>query len=610
MHNSIKQRVLQATDIVEVVGEHVSLTRRGKDFVGLCPFHPDHKPSMYVSPKKQLFKCFSCGAGGDVLKFLQLKQRIEFRDALALLATRAGISMSDSPTDRQADQARDRMRQSLVWARSHFQRNLRETPGGKAAMEYALRRGMTRETIEKHGLGYAVDGWDDVLRAATRVGVPTDVLQQAGLVTTNEKGRTYDRFRHRLIFPIADTLGRPVAFGGRTLGDDPAKYLNSPETPLFSKSRVLYGLDLARQYIEQSGSAVIVEGYLDAVLTHQYGFTNVVATLGTALTDAHVKLLKRLTDKLILCFDGDQAGVKAADRALEVVVLGGVDVRVVVLDQGMDPADCVVARGAAGFAQALQSSVDALEFKWSQTVTATGDSRPQARRAAMTSLLEFIAGLITTGGTDPLEQGLLVRRLSELLALPSEAVYEMLIAARKRVRKAPAREAAAATEVSSYTDAVRGLPAGLIVAVEDLFGLLLADSSCAELLNHDVAAAIGACGVWHRLHAVIETLVEERGAYTRADVIERCDDADVCELVSRACERSIGTADIREAFQATVARLASELDVQRRGELEQSLRESPASVSGGDEAFGNLLAAARGQHHLLATRTRRDAPPV
>jgi DNA primase len=607
MHNSVKQSVLQATDIVDVIGEHVSLTRKGKDYVGLCPFHPDHKPSMYVSPKKQLFKCFACGAGGDVLKFIQMRDRVDFRDALALLARRAGISLSATEADRRADQARDQIRQALVWARSRFQRNLRETSGGKAALEYALGRGLTHATIEQHGLGYAPDSWDDLLQAATRVGLSPLVLEQSGLIATSEQGRTYDRFRNRLIFPIADASGRPVAFGGRTLGDDPAKYLNSPETSLFSKSRILFGLDLARQSIEKHGEAIIVEGYLDAVLLHQFGFTHAVATLGTALTDAHVKLLKRLTDRLALCFDGDQAGVKAADRALEVAIGGAVDVRVVVLDAGMDPADCVLARGAAGFENALKTAVDALEFKWSQTLKAPGDGRPYARRAATAALIEFVAGVIAAGGTDPLEQGLLVRRLSELLALPADAVYEMLAAARKRARSAVAPRKATPAETSSYVDSVRGLPAGLVVAVEDLLGLLLTDGSLVEHVDDRVVQAFGACEVWRRLYTVMQNLIGERGGFTRAEAIERCDEAEVCELVSRACARAAGAAVTKETFLATRERLASELGMQRRGELEQNLRRGPAEGDRGDQAFGKLLEAARGEHFVLPAQSRWNA---
>lgn len=428
------------------------------------------------------------------------------------------------------------------------------------------------------------------------------------MIITNEKGRTYDRFRHRLMFPISDALGRVVAFGGRTLGDDPAKYLNSPETSLFSKSRVLFGLDLARQSIEQRGEAVVVEGYTDAVLLHQFGFSHAVATLGTALTDAHVKLLKQRADRVILCFDGDQAGVRAADRAMEVSCLGGIDVRVAVLEAGMDPADCVLAQGAAGFEAALRSAVDALEFKWSLTLKASSDGSSRARRAAVESLLEFVAGLVGGGGGSPLEQGLLVRRLSELLALPTDAVYHMLVAAARRGRpRVAAAETTGLPETSSYGDSIRGLPTGLVATVEELFGLLLSAPSCVEWLDEHFTQAVDGCEVWGRLSAVIQELVRGQGEYTRADVIRRCEDAELCELVSQACRRVEGTAATKEAFLAVRERLASELEMLRMGELRRSLSTGEAGPRRGDGAFGDLLEAARGQHFALAAQTRWNA---
>lgn len=610
MHNSIKDKILSAIDIVEVVGEHVSLARRGKDYIGLCPFHPDHKPSLAVSPTKQIFKCFACGAGGDVIKFVQLRERVDFRTALASLAERAGIDLRAGEADRHADDLRQRLRPVLAWAQAHFQRNLNETPDGRAAREYARRRGFSDETIARHGLGYAANAWDDLLRAARRAGLGGDVLEQAGLVATSENRKPYDRFRHRLMFPICDALGRCVAFGGRTLGDDPAKYLNSPETSLFSKSRVLYALHLARARIEETRTAIVVEGYTDAVLLHQYGFRNVVATLGTALTDAHVKRLRPLTDRVILCFDGDAAGRRAADRAVEVSLGGRLEVRVAVLEAGRDPADCLLAEGAAGFERVLASAVDALEFKWSQTMRAFADGGPGSRRAAIEALLDFVARTTAAGGIDPLEQGLLVRRLAELMGLPPEAVHDMLAAARRRPRaRTAADEAAAAEAESDYAAAIRGLPSGLVAAAEDCFGLLLMEAACAAHIEEAFAQAVESVASWRRLYAIIQELRTQRGTYARADVIERCTDADVCELVGRACARVAGTVDAREAFRSAQARLSSELEALRMGELRHALCRETAATSG-DEVFGDLLRVARKQEFALPAEKRWSARPA
>ena len=593
MHNPLRDKVLEAVDLVEVVSEHVSLQRRGKEFIGLCPFHPDHSPSLHVSPAKQIFKCFACGAGGDAIKFIQMREKLGYREALALLAQRAGISLQVSEADRAADASREQLRGVLSWARTHFQRNL-ATPRGAAAMDYALKRGLSRETIEKFGLGFAAAAWDDLLMAARRAGVAAELLKQTGLITANEAGKVYDRFRNRLIFPICDNLGRPVAFGGRALDDDPAKYLNSPETALFSKSRVLYGLDVARRAIAERREAVVVEGYMDAVLLHQFGFEHVVATLGTAMTDSHLKLLRGVADRIYLCFDSDQAGVRAADRAVEVSLVGGVEVRVVMLEGAKDPADLVVRSGGEAFRTALAKAVDALQFKWLQTVRTFGDGGLGSRRAAVESLIEFIASLSPNAGPGPLEQGRLVRRLSELLGLPVEAVYEKLAAGRRRKVTGTAD---AASEDSPYAMAVRGLPAGLVTASEEALGLLVAESRCVPLINEDVAYAFSLCRPWDRLYAIIREL-SDGGAYSQTNVIERCQEIDVCDLVGRCSRCTAGIENREEAFLRVRDRIRLELDLLRSEELDRKAGAEKLSAS--DEVFDLARGQTRGRDFTFA----------
>jgi DNA primase len=595
MDNSLKDKVLEATDIVEVVGERVTLTRRGKDFVGLCPFHPDHKPSLAVSPSKQIFKCWSCGAGGDAIRFVQLRDRVDFREALVTLARRAGIELRSSPADRQSAELREQLQAAVFWARQHFQRNLQSAPGGQHAVEYARQRGLTPQTIERYGLGLAPDAWDDLLNAARRTGLRLEVLQQAGLIATNESGKTYDRFRNRLIFPIADALGRPVAFGGRTLGDDPAKYLNSPETVLFSKSRVLYGLDLARSSIEERKAVIVVEGYLDAVLLHQYGFDHAVATLGTALTDAHVKLLGPLATSIYLCFDNDAAGVRAADRAVEIALRTQTDVRVVILDGGKDPADLLVASGAPGFEACLSRAVDALEFKWSQALNAFGAAGQRSRRAAVEEFLRFVAAVTVSGGIDPLQQNLLLNRLGELLGVPREAAFELLAVARRTVRRHPEGEPAGGG-VSTYETSLRGLPAGLVTATETVFGLMLNDPGCWRWVDDTVARAAGLSETWQRLYTVLLAVHHDVGDYSVGAVMERCEDSAACELVGRARARVSGGSAAEEEFAAARQRLSYELDVLHMADLRQNLARTQTDERG----FRALLELSRGKHTGLA----------
>ncbi len=391
MDNSLKDRILESVDIVEVIGERVALRRKGREYVGLCPFHADHNPSMFVNPQKRIFKCWACGAGGDVIRFVQLSERCGFREALESLGRRVGIEPNAGPRDERAARMREQLLAAMNWARQHFERNFADERRGRLAREYTQQRGLSEETVRQARLGLAVDEWDDLLAEGRRRGLSEALLESAGLVTTSQNGKTYDRFRGRLIFPITDALGRVVAFGGRTLGEDSAKYLNSPETVLFNKSRVLYGLDLARGAIQERRAVVVVEGYMDAVLLRQHGVENVVATLGTALTDAHVKLLRGAADVIYLCFDGDEAGVRAADRAVEVALQHPVEVRVVLLEGGQDPADCVVAEGQEGFERQLKAARDALEFKWTQTLSAFSTAAGADRRQALEVYLRFVA---------------------------------------------------------------------------------------------------------------------------------------------------------------------------------------------------------------------------
>lgn len=595
-----RERILDATDIVALIGERIPLKRAGKEFVGLCPFHNDKKPSLNVSPAKGIFKCFACGAGGDAIKFVQLYEKIEFKEALLYLAERAGLGhVREGPgTERGgAGVDRDQLRSVMAWASQHFQRNVRDTSGGRAAYEYARGRGLTAETIESFHIGYAPDQWDDLFLAARRAGLTEDVLEAAGLLTRNEAGRVYDRFRHRLIFPIQDQFGRPIAFGGRALGDDPAKYLNSPESALFSKARVLYGFDLAKKAFATEKSAIVVEGYIDAVMLAQAGHGQVVATLGTALTDSHVKLLSPYIERLFLCFDGDSAGQKAADRACEVALRSGLDVRVVTLPQGQDPAD-LVAKDDKIFNKNLHDAKSALHFKWQQTRNEFDAAGPTGQRAAVNAFLEFVARLTEARGMDPVQQGLLVGQLAELLELPTEPVYEMLANARRSQRRP--RSPVAAPPVSSVAgpspdgrpvlDESGGLDLseGLVRSVEELLGLLVRSTGCMHRVDDVVLRGFGLARPWQELYDQMLNLLDERGAYTAEDVVTRCDEAGLLELTFRLDLQGFAEEDPLESFSQARNRLAAELELQACGREARILR-TVVDDAQANEAFLRLI---------------------
>jgi len=365
---SVITRVQQANDITEVISEHLKLEKKGKEMVGLCPFHTDHKPSLYVNPSKQIFKCFACGAGGDVLKFVQMKENLTFPQAIERLAQRVGIHL-EPVRHRGEDQQGSgldsgKLAKINAWALNQWITNLWDEQKGAGARDYLDQRRITTESARAWQLGLAVDAWDDLVTKASEKKAPVTALVQAGLAVEKERAGGYDKFRNRLMFPIIDVTNRIIGFGGRTLGDDPAKYMNSPATVLFDKSHSLYGINQARQAITDSGTAVVAEGYTDVIMAHQFGVRNVVAALGTSLTDGHARILKRYAKRIVLLFDSDIAGKSAANRALEVCLAEKVDVRLAFVPEGKDPCEFLLEAGADAFKAVIYRAEDVLEFKW------------------------------------------------------------------------------------------------------------------------------------------------------------------------------------------------------------------------------------------------------
>lgn len=339
--DEVIQRVKDAADIVAVVGEYVALKKAGASFKGLCPFHQEKTPSFVVSPSRNSFHCFGCGKGGNAITFLMEMERMPFPEALQLLAAKAGIELP-RPREEARDLERDRERERLFALNEMAGRFFYEqltTPAGRKAVEYLKNRRITGETAKRFQIGYAPDAWEALKSAAGRAGFTEKEMVTGGLLAVNEeKGRQYDKFRDRVIFPVKNNFGRIIAFGGRALGDGPGpKYLNSPETPLFKKGENLYLLDAARDAIRREGRVLVVEGYFDAVTLHQSGFANAVATLGTALTRDHAALLKRYTQEVVLLYDADPAGQDAAVRGFEPLLESGLGVRVLTLPDAKDP---------------------------------------------------------------------------------------------------------------------------------------------------------------------------------------------------------------------------------------------------------------------------------
>ena len=433
--NNIISRIQQATDIVDVISEHLSLDKKGKEYVGVCPFHQDHRPSMYVSPVKQIFKCFACGAGGDAFKFIQLRENLSFPAAVERLADRAGIKLER--IERRAPASADGGGQGYEpkylakvnnWAKTLWTKNLQDDRAGLAAREYISERQISSESAAEWSLGFAIDGWSDLLDKGKADKVPGKLMLEAGLIVAGENNRFYDKFRNRLMFPIVDVTGRVVAFGGRTLGNDPAKYMNSPATELFDKSNALYGIDKARHEIVSTGTAVIVEGYTDVMMCHQFGCRNVVATLGTSFTNGHARMLRRYAKRIVLVFDNDVAGTEAANRAIEVCLSQQIDIKIAFVAEGKDPCDFLLSSGADAFKGLVENATDVMEFKWQRLVDGLeGSDNLTDRRSAMEDYLRTVATAMKGGHVDAIAKGLIVSKLSSIMGLKGQEINRELV---------------------------------------------------------------------------------------------------------------------------------------------------------------------------------------
>ena len=485
------EQIRQASDIVDVVSAYVSLKRAGKDFKALCPFHQEKTPSFHVVPDKQIFKCFGCGVGGDVFKFIQRRENVGFVEALEILARRAGISLerTASRSKQGGGPGKNDLERVNRWACRWFREQLRRTEASHVR-KYTVDRGISEESVQKFGLGWAPIGWESLCSAGQRAGISAELLFTAGLTKKRTNGSAYDAFRNRLMFPIHDAMDRVIGFGGRALDDDDdATYLNSPQSLLFDKRRCLYGLHSATEAFHAERRALVVEGYVDCIISQQAGFQRTVATLGTALTAEHCQVLRRYVDDVTLVFDSDEAGQRAADRSLGTFLSVGLDVRVTHVPEGKDPAEMLVSQGPEAFEAVLTSATDALEFKWNQVSRRYRDAATGPdRRRAVEEFLGLVAGTTDFGAIDPIQRGLILNQVGKMLGLSSEEVSRQL-----RITARRSRPARAETTVDSPQPAARPSDAAT-AAMQDLIEVLLNDASYYDVACSEFDPALLADG--------------------------------------------------------------------------------------------------------------------
>lgn len=598
-----KRDILDRVDIVDLVSAHVSLKRAGRRFVGLCPFHSEKTPSFTVSPELGIFKCFGCGKGGDVFSFIQHRENVSFSEAMSMLADRAGVTLERASATGTKGPTRADLAKACGWAAKYFRGLLCDDATGRSARAYLDERGFSAETLERFGVGLAIDQSSALASQGAKAGYSTDVLVQADLLRNSDDGRVYDTFRSRIIFPIRDPMQRVIGFGGRTLIDDRAKYLNTRQNALFDKGRSLFGIDLARAAISERGRAVVVEGYTDCLAMHQCGFTETVATLGTALTEAHVDVLRRYADEIILLFDSDEAGEAAAERAIGVALPRCVRVRLARITDGKDPAELLSQSDPSAFTDVLNGAVDALEFKWLGVKERFGaNGSDTGRREAVVDFVRVVGEAFDQEAVDVVQRGLLVNQVAHLLGMNRSEVDALM---RRTRRRAPQRSAASGGTGGERTGVwgAEQLAWTRILEVAFTEPRLLIEAK--ERIGFDSIAS----PVDQRIARAIVEATESGQAFRVVDVIARCEEGDT-ERIAALVQAGSVRGRCAETFASAV-----ELLTRARHERELDHTSRVAATADPDqsdarEAMGRLHEALKGRGFGTPRRLSRRVQAV
>lgn len=531
-----RELVRSHTDLVSLIGEAISLQPRhgGRQYVGLCPFHDDHNPSLNVYPDRQTYRCWSCNAGGDCFTFLMEREGVSFPEALELLARRANLPIPQkmSRTSPEQETSKARLLEVLQWAENVFHKSLLELPAAEPARRYLKGRGFTEETVRKYRLGFHPDDWTFLIeRAKSKYSL--QLLQEARLIGAKE-GRHYDYFVNRVLFPIHNERGQAVSFGGRILpgSTDDAKYWNGPESAVFHKSRLLYAIDKARDAIRNQKQVLVVEGYTDCISCHQAGVLNVVGTLGTALTDAHVTALKRFAQQVVLVFDGDDAGQNAARRAVERFLAQDVDLRILTLPEKLDPAEYLAAYNSDEFRQLVQAAPEAWDFQFRAARAQYGIDSVTGRQRILDDMLQLLSLVPSMAGS--VRESLLIANLAQRLQLAEPAVRDRLSAVRG-ARKTRLRVDQHASRSPAVSRGIGRILSGRLSRDDrleyDLLELLLAAPEHVGFVSRDISPEPLRNDILKHLLEHCLQAVRENGELTLSHLLGRVDDPELKSLI-------------------------------------------------------------------------------
>jgi len=593
------EAIKNACDIVDIVSEVVSLRRAGRNLLGLCPFHAEKTPSFTVSPDKQIFHCFGCGAGGNVFTFLMKQGGFSFPEAARALARRYGINLPTrdlSPSEKKKLTERETILTLIGEAMAFYRERLLSGKEGQQAMGYLLKRGMTRKTIDDYKLGFAPDGWDHLARHLHSRKRSPVMAAQAGLIVPRKKGEGhYDRFRNRIVFPIFNAQNQPIGFGGRVMDEALPKYLNSPETTVYNKSRSLYGLNTARMKCRETGTVYVVEGYFDLLSMHQVGITNTVATLGTSLTADHVRILRGFVGeggKAVLVYDSDQAGIKAAQRSVAVFQKGDLAARILVLPEGHDPDSFIMEQGPDDFLKAASGAMAMFSFMTESAVDRYGLS-VEGKVRIVNELRPAIAAIV-----DPVARSLRIKHLAERIEVEESIILDKI----RRWKPAPARPAW--TNAGGEPDRVRKPPPvrgetyqleQRLVAMMLQFPEMLADIRRKRLTDHFTDPVLTEIG-----KEIIEHF--NQSGNDIAGLISRWEDPEKRAVVTR-----LSIKDEHWGRQGCMALIRQFENSIRRRDKALLKRIEAAEKSGDDALLAELL---REKQHQARRTTERQSDAI
>jgi DNA primase len=577
------------SDIVRIVQDYVTLKKAGANWVAPCPFHKETKPSFSVSPAKEMFFCFGCHKGGSVFTFIMEIERVTFPEAIKLVAEKSGVPLPKMIDDgrfearkRESDQVIDLNQWALAWWEEQL-----KSKAARSVREYLKQRGITEETSQTFRLGFAPDSWEALSVHLRQKGATQEQLERSGLVVKKEEGGSYDRFRGRLMFPVFDAQGKPIAFGGRTLDPEgEPKYLNSPETPSYTKGRHLYGLNVTRDEIRRQGFAILVEGYLDLIVPYQFGVRNVVASLGTALTPEQVKLIGRFARKVVVNYDGDRAGVQAAKRAIETLLAEDLEVKVLVLPDNADPDDFIRKHGVTEYQQRRGTARPHLQFVIDEAVRDRNLHRPADKAAAVEETLPFVRAV-----RNRIQRREYFDIAMDALRVPADGRRELW----QRTR------GDASTSVRTVQQLV-AVQTKTLPAEEQLLELLLSNEDVRAMVLARVKDAgyqeLATAAIFRALFEVIE----KKGDVTFEALSEHLtDDPQALELLPRLMMK-----ERIESFDEALAKVEKCLNTIEMVRLDSDLEELTTRIAEAERA-GEAELSLELQHKHLEKRKQKDA---